>query len=103
MEWAIRETREETWVDIELTGLIGIYLGRSRPSFHYIFAWIIKNGTPQANPTEVLSVRWYGVDEIASLPNDAFVYSEKLRDVLEKFQTKELIPIEDVIRDLKKI
>jgi ADP-ribose pyrophosphatase YjhB (NUDIX family) len=103
MEWAIREALEETWVTIELNGLIGIYLGRNKPSFHYIFAGTIKSGTPQGNPTEVLSARWYSINEIISLPKEAFVYSEKLRDVIEKYQNKKLVAIEDVICDMKKI
>lgn len=103
MEWAIREAQEETGVDVELTGLIGIYLGRSKPSFHYIFAWKIKNGIPQWNPTEVLSADWYNIDEISNLPDETFVYIEKLRDVIQKFQTKKLVPIDDIILDMKKI
>lgn len=103
MEWAIRETREETGVDIDLTGLIGIYLGRTKPSFHYIFAGKIKNGVPLWNPTEVLSAEWYSIDDIMSLPRETFVYIEKLQDVLRKFQENKLVPIEDIIIDMKKI
>lgn len=103
MEWAIRETREEAGVEIELTGLIGVYLGRSKPSFHYIFAGKIKSGTPRWNPTEVLSADWYSIDTINNLPDEAFVYIEKLRDVIQKFQTNKLIPVEHVIVEMKKI
>jgi len=103
MEWAVREAKEETGVDIELTGLIGIYLGRSNSSFHYIFSGTIISGIPRWNPSEVLSAQWYSLDDINALPDNAFVYIEKLHDVLEKFQTNNLIPIDLVIRDLRKI
>lgn len=103
MEWAIREVFEETCVGVELTGLIGIYLGRNKPSFHYIFTGKILQGTPQWNPNEVIKAEWYSIDELVNLPKDSFVYREKLDDVLKKYQSGEIMTIESVIFDLKKI
>ncbi len=103
MECAIREAMEEVGVEIELNWLIGVYLGRNTPSFHYVFAGKIKNGIPQASPEEILSIDWYSLEEIESLPKEEFVYIEKLRDIIEKYQTKKLMPTEDIIIDMKKI
>ena len=103
MKWAIRETFEETGVEVELTGFIGIYLGRTKPSFHYIFTGKIIHGVPKWNPDEVLQAKWYSIDELMKMPKDAFVYREKLDDVLEKYKSGKITPIESVIFDLKKI
>jgi 8-oxo-dGTP pyrophosphatase MutT (NUDIX family) len=103
MECAVREALEETGVDIELTGFIGVYLGRNKPSFHYVFAGKIKNGIPKASPEEILSVEWYNIDELITMPKDAFAYREKLEDILGKYTSGKVTPIDTVIFDLKKI
>lgn len=51
----------------------------------------------------MLSANWYSIDEINNLPHEAFVYIEKLQDVIKKIQMNKLIPIEDVIVEMKKI
>ncbi len=51
----------------------------------------------------MLKAEWYSIDELMKMPKDAFVYREKLDDILEKIKTEKIIPIESVIFDLKKI
>lgn len=38
-----------------------------------------------------------------TLPKEECVYIEKLRDIIEKYQTKKLINLEDIIIDMKKL
>lgn len=103
MEGAIREALEEVGVEIDVNWLIGIYLGRNTPSFHYVFAGKIKHGRPKASPEEILSIEWYSVEEIMNLPKEEYVYIEKLRDIIEKYQTKKLIAPQEIIIDMKKL
>ena len=77
---AVRETREETGVQVEITGLVGIYTdprhvilytsnGEVRQEFSVVFTGRPVGGTPtiSADSTEV---RWVPAPEIRSLPMD---------------------------------
>jgi 8-oxo-dGTP diphosphatase len=59
---AVREVKEETGIDIELEGLIGVYSEPGRdPRGHVIsvvFAATAKNDKVKANPKEVDDFRW---------------------------------------------
>ncbi|BCJ50424.1 NUDIX hydrolase [Actinoplanes sp. NBRC 14428] len=79
-EAAVRETREETGIDVEITGLVGIFTdprhvilytsdGEVRQEFSVVFAARPVDGklTTSAESTEV---RWVPVPEVAALPMD---------------------------------
>jgi 8-oxo-dGTP pyrophosphatase MutT (NUDIX family) len=73
---AIRETREETGVDIHITGLVGVYSnprhvlaygdGEVRQQFSLCFRGSAVGGMPTPS-IESLDVRWIDVDELGRL------------------------------------
>ena len=66
---AVRETLEETGLDVELTRLIGVY---SRPSWpgagmHIVsFAARVIGGKLTADPNEVIDIGYFAQDELPS-------------------------------------
>lgn len=79
-ETAVRETAEETGVDVEVTGLVGIFTdprhlvlytsnGEVRQEFSVVFTARPVGGSPATSP-ESTEVRWTAVAEIESLPMD---------------------------------
>lgn len=103
MNGAIRETLEETWYHIELLWLMGIFLGRNTHSFHYIFLAKICGGEVLKIPTDVLGVEFFSITEVLALPKTEFVYQEKIYHMIHKYEKNEIIPIDNIIVDLKKI
>src|SRR5574341_58002 len=66
-EAAIRETKEETGVDVELTGLVGVYsrLGGMPPDVHAIlFAGRPIGGEIKTQPGETIEVAYFSSDEL---------------------------------------
>ncbi|SNR62414.1 ADP-ribose pyrophosphatase YjhB, NUDIX family [Haloechinothrix alba] len=69
---AVREIREETGTDVEITGLVGLYTdpnhvmayddGEVRQQFSICFSARPTNATAQADGTETNEARWVDVD-----------------------------------------
>jgi ADP-ribose pyrophosphatase YjhB (NUDIX family) len=79
-EAAVRETAEETGIDVEITGLAGVYTdprhvilytsnGEVRQEFSVVFAARPTGGTPTPS-AETTEVRWTPVAELEALPMD---------------------------------
>lgn len=76
-ETAVRETKEETGVDIEVTGVVGIYTnpnhvieysdGEVRQQFSICFRGRYLGGEPTPSD-ESSEVRWVGRDDLDALP-----------------------------------
>ncbi|GAA4955902.1 NUDIX hydrolase [Actinoplanes utahensis] len=77
---AVRETAEETGIDVEVTGLVGIYTdprhvilytsnNEARQEFSIVFTARPIGGTPTPS-SESTEVRWVPPAEIAALPMD---------------------------------
>ena len=77
---AVRETAEETGIDVEITGLVGIFTdprhvivytsnGEVRQEFSVVFAARPVGGTLTTS-AETPEVRWVPVRDIGSLPMD---------------------------------
>ena len=66
---AIRETKEETGLDVELTGLVGIYsrLGNMFPVHAILFVAKPIGGEIKCQEGETIAVEWFAFDEIPSL------------------------------------
>jgi ADP-ribose pyrophosphatase YjhB (NUDIX family) len=65
---AIRETKEETGLDVELTRLVGIY-SRLRgvfPGYMILFAATPIGGEIKCQEGETIAVEWFAFDEIPS-------------------------------------
>ena len=75
---AVRETKEETGIDVEVTGLVGIYTdpghrieytsdGEVRQEFSVVFTARPVDGQPTIN-SEASKVEWLTADEVLSKP-----------------------------------
>ncbi len=65
---AIRETKEETGLDVELTGLVGIYsrLGNMSPVHAVLFSAKPIGGEIKCQEGETIAVEWFAFDQIPS-------------------------------------
>lgn len=65
---AIRETKEETGIDVELTRLVGVYsrLGSWSPGYMVLFAAKPIGGEIKCQAGETITVEWFGFDELPS-------------------------------------
>lgn len=63
---AIRETKEETGLDVELTRLVGVYsrLNNMFPGYMVLFAAKPVGGEIKCQEGETIAVEWFGFDEI---------------------------------------
>ncbi|NLU69013.1 NUDIX domain-containing protein [Streptomyces sp. HNM0574] len=76
-EAAVRETKEETGLDVEITGLVGMYTdprhvmayddGEVRRQFAFVFAARVVGGE-LAVSDESTELRWAGQEELPGLP-----------------------------------
>jgi ADP-ribose pyrophosphatase YjhB (NUDIX family) len=66
---AIRETKEETGLDVELTRLVGVYsrLGSWAPGHMVLFAAKPVGGEIKCQAGETIAVEWFAFDELPSL------------------------------------
>ncbi|MGH3566356.1 MAG: NUDIX domain-containing protein [Pseudonocardia sp.] len=80
VDTAVRETREETGIDCEVTGLVGIYTdpkhvilytgnGEARQEFSVVFTARPTGGTPTTS-SETREVTWITPDAVENLPMD---------------------------------
>lgn len=80
---AIRETKEETGLDVELTRLIGVYsrLSNMSPAHIVLFAARPIAGEIQCQPGETIAVEWFAFDEI---PEPLSLgHTRRIKDALE--------------------
>jgi ADP-ribose pyrophosphatase YjhB (NUDIX family) len=65
---AIRETKEETGLDVELTRLVGVYsrLGNMSPGYMVLFVAKPIGGEIKCQEGETIAVEWFAFDEIPS-------------------------------------
>lgn len=85
-EAAIREIKEETGVDVELTRLVGVYscLG-GLPDVHVVlYEAKPTRGELTRQPGETIDVRYFAFDEF---PNQmAFAHKQRIADVINRVQ-----------------
>ena len=80
---AIRETKEETGVDVELTRLVGVYsrLGSWSPGYMILFAAKPVGGEIKCQEGETIAVEWFAFDE---LPNPLSLgHKRRIQDAIE--------------------
>jgi ADP-ribose pyrophosphatase YjhB (NUDIX family) len=63
---AIRETKEETGVDVELTRLVGVYsrMGSWSPGYMVLFAAKPVGGEIKCQKGETIAVEWFAFDDL---------------------------------------
>jgi 8-oxo-dGTP diphosphatase len=87
-EGAIREVREETFLDVSLEGLVGAYtlIRRQeeqvvRQAVRFVFSAVYAGGEPGAGD-EILAVRWFTVEEMAQLTPPELLTPDVFPDLL---------------------
>lgn len=80
---AVRETREEAGLDVELTRVVGIYsrLGNVSPGYVILFAAKPIGGEIKCQPGETIEVKWFAFDEIPSPLSVG--HARRIKDVIE--------------------
>jgi 8-oxo-dGTP diphosphatase len=83
---AIRETKEELNVDVELEGLFGVYSGKDDPRTHAVLVmyWAKITGGELKPGDDAQEIRYFGKDEIP--PNIAFLAHRQI--IKEFFEIK---------------
>ncbi|MDP1545963.1 MAG: NUDIX domain-containing protein [Anaerolineales bacterium] len=110
---AIRETKEETGLDVELTRLVGVYsrLSNMSPVHAVLFAAKPIGGEIKCQEGETIAVEWFAFDEIpsplsaghkrriedviAGISGVAVLQEIKLPAMPEKMTRKELMELRD--------
>jgi ADP-ribose pyrophosphatase YjhB (NUDIX family) len=81
IECALREAREESGYEVEITGLQAIYdYAITRDGEHYHIISFCFRATPRGEPgpimeDEILATRWFTKEELKQLPDDQLRHS----------------------------
>ncbi|MBL8170762.1 MAG: NUDIX domain-containing protein [Acidobacteria bacterium] len=92
---ALREVREETLLDVELSGLLGTYTlirresaGIAWQAVRFVFAAPFAGGEAQPGD-DILTVRWFTLAEMAQLQESEWLSPTTMADVLLRLQQDE--------------
>lgn len=83
----IREVKEETGLDVEITGLIGVYQHRSPNDNNVIgfyFLASVVGGELKHNSKEILDSKWVTCDEFLNF-EDSIVRAPHLKEVVKDY------------------
>lgn len=69
-EAAVREAKEETGLDVELVGKIGVWHDKTEEPAQHAFTVKIVGGEIKPQPGEILNVKWFTYDEIVQMKKD---------------------------------
>ena len=73
---AVREVREETGLDVQLSGIVA--LADRGTLLLAVFAGAVRGGEMQPEPDEIEELRWFSLDELASVDGCSFVLAREL-------------------------
>jgi len=91
---ARREAREETHLEVRLTGLLGVYTS-IRPGYHAIrFVFLAEpvSGVAAAGH-EVLAVHAFPLEEIEAMPDEILVSPQGLRQIIRDLRDGKSAPL----------
>lgn len=94
---AIRETLEETGLEVEIDGFVGVYsyTGNSgRPLARFCFSASIVGGRPRFDGREIRDLRWFRFEQLP-LVHEALLWKPHvLRKMLGDIQRRQRLPLE---------
>lgn len=103
IDTALRETKEEIDVDVELLDVLGIYptdKGDSSSGIAFVFRARIIAGEIRPNPDEISDYRFFSASEIESLITENMLYKPEYNlQCIEDWLEKRSYPLE-IIRPL---
>ena len=84
MNGAIREVKEETGCDVELTGIVSIDYGviEDKDFMAIIFSTKLLNENIKFNKDEILDVQWYDIDDVIGRMDDKLRNSQFMKHSL---------------------
>jgi ADP-ribose pyrophosphatase YjhB (NUDIX family) len=91
MAGAIRETKEETGLDVELTGFLGVYASAKKGKIfinHAIrFIFTAKALNEELNPPkgEILDARWFAYEELKVMSDQGILRSRTILPQVEDY------------------
>jgi len=94
---AIREVKEETGLDVNLSGLLGLYSWRTgkEHALRYVFIAETK-GDPKPGD-EILEVKWVDPSEVAKMSDDVCLGRHCLRQIVRQFAQGLVYSLETVV------
>jgi len=96
---AVREIKEETNLDVDLTGLISVYnnMFDGFNSIAFIFVSnITKLNSIEFEKKEILEAKWFSLDELKNMKDELRDY-EYITNSIEKLIKKDIKPLDTII------
>lgn len=81
---AIRETKEETGLEVQLIEQVGLYHEKAAKSVKHVFSAEIIGGELKSQEGEILDVKWLTFDEITQLNDDHKIRAPWVWDSVQK-------------------
>lgn len=96
---AVRETKEETSLDSEVTSFLGLYTAiQNNHSLQFIFIAEAKQGEAKADDN-VLDCQLFSPEEILAMPDEQLVVGKKLKRIIQDYLAGKKFPL-NVIEEL---
>jgi len=95
VEAAVREVKEETGLDVEITGLVSLQEYTNKRGEHRLrvyFAANLKGGSEQVNPGEVAKIVWLSKSEVLRLSEKDF-YINQYYLAMQEYLAGHIYPI----------
>lgn len=89
---AIRETKEETGLDVHPSHLLKIFCGEYMGSLHFVFYAMQFSGTIRISDANILEAAWIPVADIESMKYE-LLHPYKFLSILESHKKKDLSDI----------
>ena len=96
---AIREVKEETNIDVELTGVIAVFnnMFENFNSISFVFSSnITKNNEINFNKNEIIEIKWFTFEEIKSMKEELRDYNYILESIT-RYNEDNIIPLDTII------
>jgi phosphatase NudJ len=94
---ASRELFEEVGLRLPLQGLVGVYQGPA--SIRFVFRAQGSNERPIPG-TDIVTVRWAGIEDVLAQPDDELVSPGRLRAILRDLAADRLHPLGAICADI---
>lgn len=100
LDAAKREGKEETGLDVELTGLLGIYSFTKieknipRHPVKFIFTAKVVSGDIKFDKNEIMDAQWFSLDQIKAIKND--LRDLDIIDEIQDYLDNKIYPLEIV-------
>jgi ADP-ribose pyrophosphatase YjhB (NUDIX family) len=94
-ECALREAKEETGYDVELTGLQSVYYRAAEGIYEINFCFKARpiGEAQSALAADVLETRWFSKDDVRSIPTEDFCHALAIRRI-EDWLADKNFPVE---------